>query len=98
MENAIRHGVRAKTDDAGTVRIVTRETPVFYEAVVIDDGPGFDPSAVPQDGTNVGIANVRRRMQMMCGGELVIESALGAGTQATLRIPKQAAVPEKSAV
>ena len=98
VENAIRHGVRAKTDDAGTVRIVTRETPVFYEAVVIDDGPGFDPSAVPQDGTHVGIANVRHRMQMMCGGELVIESAPGAGTQATLRIPKQAAVPEKSAV
>ena len=90
VENAIRHGVRAKTDDAGTVRIITRETPTFYEVAVIDDGPGFDPAAVPQDGTHVGIINVRRRMQMMCGGDLVIESAPGAGTQATLRVPKKA--------
>lgn len=88
VENAIRHGVRAKADDAGTVRITTRETPVFYEVAVIDDGPGFDPAAMPQDGTHVGISNVRRRMQMMCGGDLVIESAPGAGTHAILRIPK----------
>ena len=55
----------------------------------MDDGPGFDPASAIQDSTHVGITNVRRRMQLMCGGSLMIESAPGAGTHATLRIPKK---------
>lgn len=90
VENAIRHGVRGKAEGAGTVRISTRETPTCYEVAVMDDGPGFDPASAPQDSTHVGITNVRRRMQLMCGGSLMIESAPGAGTHATLRIPKNA--------
>lgn len=90
VENAIRHGVRGKSEGVGTVRISTRETPTCYEVAVMDDGPGFDPASAPQDSTHVGITNVRRRMQLMCGGSLMIESAPGAGTHATLRIPKNA--------
>ena len=90
VENAIRHGVRGKAEGVGTVRISTRETPTCYEVAVMDDGPGFDPASAPQDSTHVGITNVRRRMQVMCGGSLVIESAPGAGTHAILRIPKNA--------
>ena len=89
VENAIRHGVRGKAKGVGTVRISTRETPTCYEVAVMDDGPGFDPASAIQDSTHVGITNVRRRMQLMCGGSLMIESAPGAGTHATLRIPKK---------
>lgn len=88
VENAIRHGVRGNAGGSGTVRISTRETPTYYEATVVDDGPGFDPASVPKDSAHVGIANVQRRMQMMCGGDLIMESAPGAGTCATLRVPK----------
>ena len=90
VENAIRYGVRGKAEGVGTLRISTRETPAFYEVTVTDDGPGFDPASVIQDSSHVGINNVRRRMELMCGGSLMIESAPGAGTHAILRIPKNA--------
>lgn len=66
--------------------------------MVLDDGIGFDPDYVPEDGTHVGITNVRRRIQMMCGGDLIIESAPGAGTHATLRVPKNAGVMDDAAL
>jgi sensor histidine kinase YesM len=37
----------------------------------------------------VGIENVRRRLDAMCGGSLYIESAPGRGTAATISIPKR---------
>lgn len=35
-ENAIRHGIRGSGNGSGTVRIVTQETPTFYEVMVQD--------------------------------------------------------------
>lgn len=35
---------------------------------------------------------------MMCGGDLIIESAPGAGTHATLRVPKNAGVMDDAAL
>ncbi|WP_342395012.1 hypothetical protein [Gordonibacter sp. An230] len=54
-----------------------------------DDGVGFDTARMADDGRlHVGIANVRARMGMLVGGTLSVESAPGAGTRATLRVPK----------
>ena len=89
-ENAVRHGVREKPDGRGTVVIATRETPDGYEITVMDDGPGFDPDRLPEDGQmHVGIANVRERLRQIVDGSLEYRSAPGEGTAAIIRIPKQ---------
>ncbi len=88
-ENAVRHGVRENPDGKGTVTVLTRELPDRYEVSVRDDGPGFDPARLPDDGeVHVGIENVRERLAQVCGGTLVIDSAPGQGTTATIRLPK----------
>ncbi len=88
-ENAVRHGVREKPDGRGTVVIATRETPDGYEITVTDDGPGFDPDRLPEDGQmHVGIANVRERLRQIVDGSLEYRSAPGEGTAAIIRIPK----------
>ena len=90
VENAVRHGVREKPDGRGTVVIATRETPDGYEITVTDDGPGFDPDRLPEDGQmHVGIANVRERLRQIVDGSLEYRSAPGEGTAAIIRIPKQ---------
>ncbi len=89
-ENAVRHGVREKPDGRGTVVIASRETPDSYEITVTDDGPGFDPDKLPEDGRmHVGIANVRERLRQIVDGSLEYRSAPGEGTTAIIRIPKQ---------
>lgn len=89
VENAIRHGGRKNAGGRGTVVIATRETPECFEVSVTDDGPGFDPAALPEDERGrVGLRNVRERLAQVCGGTLEIESAPGRGTTATIILPK----------
>ena len=90
VENAVRHGVRSKPDGRGTVAIATAETENDDLVIVTDDGPGFDPDAVSDDGQpHVGIPNVRDRLETVCGGSLLIESERCRGTKAIIRIPKK---------
>lgn len=89
VENAVRHGVRENPGGRGTVTIAAREALDHYEVCVTDDGPGFDPTNVIDDGENhVGIANVRERLMQVCRGTLILESVPGRGTMAKIRIPK----------
>ena len=89
-ENAVRHGVRENPNGRGSVAIATREMPGHYEISVTDDGPGFDPESLHDDGeSHVGIANVRERLMQVCGGTLTFEAAPGGGTKAIMRIPKE---------
>lgn len=89
VENAIKHGLRG-LDSGGTVIISSQETDNNYLVCIRDDGIGFDPAAPAQDGRlHVGIQNIRSRLEDMCGGTLVIDSAPGKGTTATIIIPKE---------
>ena len=61
----------------------------FYIIKVSDTGCGFDPTKPKNDGKrHVGIENVRQRLANMCDGSLTIESEVGVGTVATIKIPK----------
>ena len=67
-ENAVRHGVRGNADGVGTVTVSTREYPDHYEVSVTDDGPGFDPASLPDDGdSHIGLRNVRQRLTLLYG-------------------------------
>ncbi|WP_316631229.1 sensor histidine kinase [uncultured Ruminococcus sp.] len=90
VENAVKHGVGMK-EDGGTVTIATREEDDCYKVIITDDGVGFDTSKpIEDDGrSHVGMENVRQRLKELCDADVIIESELGKGTVATIRIPKQ---------
>ena len=90
VENAIKHGLMG-VESGGTVKISSYETDNYYEVCVKDDGVGFDDSVFEDGKKHVGIRNIRKRIEGMCGGTLVIDSAIGKGTIAIIRIPKEGA-------
>ena len=90
VENAIRYGVRKSEEGMGTVIIRTIENEEQYRIHVIDDGPGFVPDKELDDGkSHMGIKNVRDRLHRVCGGELIINSKPGKGTDAMIIVPKR---------
>lgn len=97
VENAVRHGV-TKREEGGCVRVSSVEEPDAFVVTVDDVGAGFDPNPARIDGRpHVGLTNVQTRMEALCGGSLEVGSSPGAGTRATLRIPKDADVRGEAA-
>ncbi len=87
VENAIKHGICNKEGD-GTVKISTRMSNGRIEIIIEDDGCGFDPDKLPDDGRqHIGLSNVRTRLEAMSHASLAIESSIGSGTKAVIRIP-----------
>lgn len=87
VENAVKHGL-CKREDGGTVQISSHQTTKDYEITVCDDGVGFDPGKVADDGkVHVGLENVRERVKTMCHGKMEIDSTLGVGTTVKIIIP-----------
>ena len=78
-----------KLESGGTVTICTFETDRHYCVSVVDDGVGFDPSVLRDETKHIGIRNIRGRLEAMCNGTLMIDSAPGKGTTALIRIPKE---------
>ncbi len=89
VENAVRYGVMQR-EAGGMIKISSAELEKNFVVTVEDDGVGFEPGQKHDDGrTHIGIDNVRQRLREMCGGELKIASMPGAGTIATILIPKE---------
>lgn len=89
VENAIKHGLMG-LEQGGIVTISAYETENEYVVEVIDDGVGFDMNAGYDETKHLGIKNIRGRIEAMCNGTLTIESEIGKGTKATIKIPKEA--------
>ena len=86
VENAIRHGVRAR--EVGQIDVIVRKNEGGHTIVIADNGLGFDPVVIDAaEGNHIGIRNVRERLENQCGGTLVVESRQGEGTTVTLFIP-----------
>lgn len=89
VENAVKHGICRKRKSEGTVTVSSKETEHDYVIRVVDDGAGFDSTVpLPDDRPHVGIENVTRRLELLCNGTLAVHSQPGAGTVATITIPK----------
>ena len=90
VENAIRHGVRSKKD--GLVTVSTLREAGAHVITVEDNGAGFDPDMqkASDNGSHIGLENVRSRIEQMCGGTLTVKSRPGEGTAVTVRIPDAA--------
>ena len=91
VENAVKHGSgneRFRLE----ILIRTEKTADGSEITVTDNGPGFaaQPDAQPDaKETHVGLANVRERLELMCGGSLSIDSGPEGGTAVTIRVPEK---------
>jgi two-component system LytT family sensor kinase len=96
VENAVRHGLSRKSG-VGTVSITARDAGAECHLTVEDDGVGMDPAVFADGaeesadaGQHVGLSNVDDRLRSVFGDQygLVVETALGAGTKVSMRIPK----------
>ncbi len=95
VENAVRHGLESGRD---TVRVVVRAEDDGDGAMISvdDDGAGADPetvlAAVEGRGSrdSIGLGNVDLRLRQVFGDSagLVVDTAPGAGTRVSFRIPK----------
>lgn len=89
VENAVNHGIRYHKMK-GKVKIASRADESNFYVVIQDDGVGFDPNeSLVDDGKHIGIANVKYRLAVMCGGSVDIQSEKGIGTVVTIVIPKE---------
>ncbi len=95
VENAVRHGLEGKPGQ-GRVTIVARDLGQEALISVEDDGAGIDPDAVRRtlagqpDGDSIGLGNVDERLRQVYGDDygLTVETAPGAGTKVSMRVPK----------
>jgi two-component system LytT family sensor kinase len=93
VENAVRHGLEHKTGP-GHITIVATDAGPDCRISVEDDGAGMEPEQVRSSlagrGEGIGLANVDERLRTVFGPDfgLVVETAPGAGTKVTLRVPK----------
>ena len=96
VENAIKHGVRKK-NEPGTVIIRTYESEDEYVVEVEDDGVGFDVNAPIKndDREHVGLSNIKQRFEDSGIGTFEIESEIGKGTIARIRIKIEDDIPVK---
>jgi two-component system, LytTR family, sensor kinase len=95
VENAVRHGLSRKPG-VGMVSIEARDAGAECHITVEDDGVGMDPEVFgsdrpeTDDGQHVGLSNVDDRLRSVFGDHfgLVVETAPGAGTKVSMRVPK----------
>ncbi|MGN6721808.1 MAG: sensor histidine kinase [Marmoricola sp.] len=95
VENAVRHGLAQKAGE-GRVTIVAEDRAGIAVISVEDDGVGEDPRRIERalagdpSMESVGLGNVDARLRSAFGEDygLVVETAPGAGTKVTVRVPK----------
>jgi signal transduction histidine kinase len=80
VTNASRHA------DIRCLHVVLHANDQILSLGVFDQGKGFDPAALLTEAASTGIAGMRERTRLL-GGDLVIESAPGAGTRLYATLP-----------
>lgn len=87
VENAI-HAIRDSEEGSGTIKIKIFSDETKHTVLVEDDGGGFDPEQVGNDGRgHYGIRIVNERLEKMCGGSFEIRSTIGEGTTCEITVP-----------
>ena len=95
VENAVQHGLE-QGRGRGTVTVIAEDDGAQCRITVEDDGAGSDPERIravlagTAEGDSIGMANVDARLRAVYGDDhgLLVETAVGAGTKVTLRVPK----------
>jgi len=89
VENAVKWGIGEK-ENGGLIKISTDADAESFIITVSDNGNGFVIGENKNDNRNhIGIENVRKRLDVMCSGRLVINSVIGEGTTVQIVIPRE---------
>ncbi|MNN77808.1 Sensor histidine kinase YpdA [compost metagenome] len=92
VENAVRHGIGQKPE-GGKVKIYVKRLGQGTRFTVSDNGVGMSPERLEiiklGQAEGVGIRNVSRRLQMLYGERLWIESVQDEGTVFTFHLPEE---------
>ena len=88
VENAVKHGMDPEYAPLN-ITIRTRETNSGSEIIVEDNGSGFAPADDDCE-PHIALANIKHRLEMMCGGKMTIRPREGGGTVVTVIIPRNA--------
>ncbi len=96
VENAIKHGLEAKTG-GGTIWIIARQHENNVAVTVADDGMGLGSETA---GTGIGLKNVRERLQLAYGmaASFVLVGNFPSGVAATITVPLAARVSTTTGV
>ncbi len=95
VENAVQHGIESKVG-VGRITICAHDVGADAEIWIEDDGVGAAPEQMrallsgQRGGDHVGLGNVDARLRQTYGDDygLVVETAQGAGTKVSFRVPK----------
>ena len=84
VENAVKHGLDPDGDPLH-IYVKTRLTNSGSEIIVENDGAEFNPA--DDNEPHIALANIRQRLEMMCGGSMTITPRDGGGTVVRVTIP-----------
>ncbi|MDJ0393880.1 histidine kinase [Rhodococcus sp. G-MC3] len=95
VENAVRHGLSGRSG-GGTITIIAADEGTDCLISVEDDGVGMDPEVLrsgilhTEEAAHIGLSNVDDRLRAAFGNDygLVVDTAPGAGTKVSMRVPK----------
>ena len=83
VENSVKHGLDPDAEPLH-ILVLTRETDGGSEIVVEDDGVGFKFDGNKE---NLALQNIRKRLEIFCGGSLEILPREGGGTVVKIFVP-----------
>jgi two-component system, LytTR family, sensor kinase len=90
IENAIRHGIEARSLDGG-IAVTARRAGDKLEIQVVDDGVGLPPAWCMEDSAGVGLRVTEERLEALYsrvgGHDFTVCPRKGKGTEVTVRIP-----------
>ena len=92
VENAVKHGVSAKTD-GGKIKIIAKKDDENIIKILIEDNGAGMSEEKRQDilyGSNnrIGFKNVMEKIKMVRGSSFELESEIGKGTRVKILIPE----------
>jgi LytS/YehU family sensor histidine kinase len=90
VENAIKHGLEPKSG-GGNIWILAKISSTHLSVTVADDGIGLGTHLTDISGTNIGLNNVRERLQLAFGDKAAFDLVANfpTGAAATIRVPIQ---------
>ncbi len=90
VENSIRHGLK-DIQTGGLIKLYIKKEKEAYKVTIEDNGSGFKESLTQNnlEGNGVGLMNINKRLRILYGSELEIETVKDVGTKVTFIVKEQ---------